>query len=299
MLPKNILSLLFVLVLLNACSASGPKKKSATAVPSKKSKVKVQDTRDTSLNGTKWMLEVLHGQSPFPGSKEITLHFSTDVLKGSTGCNSYSGPYKKMLGGTCKIGKIMLTEQSCASEKAKAQEDKIIRALHNSSFCDLSNGKLFLKDAEDGKILAVFTEKDEDMQGEDALPPNTLQKQEEEQDLQGTSWKVQSFSNGLGGRTHVLSRRWVLTAKFDDQGGLSGSGGCNRYAAAYKASAADRSFSFEMIKMTTEQCYPERIMAQEVSFMAALYTAASYRIQGDTLTLEDATGNAAVIFHRQ
>jgi heat shock protein HslJ len=157
--------------------------------------------------------------------------------------------------------------------------------------------KVKVKDDKDGKILAVFTAKEENVQKDKDVPLQKKQKQG--QDLQGTSWKVRSFSNGKGGRTHVLSRRWVLTAAFDDKGGFSGSGGCNRYLAEYQSSAADRSFSFEMIKMTTEQCYPERITAQEGSFMAALYTAVSYRIQGDRLTLEDAAGKAAVILQRQ
>ncbi len=263
--PKNIALLFLIIVLVSGCS-SGTNKKTAPPPVSK---------TDTTLDGSEWLLENLYGQPRLLG-EPISLHFAQGKVIGSAGCNSYSGIYTRTSTGTCQISEVTLTKKTCQPAAIMGQEDKLITNLHKVAACDLLNNKLFLKD-EKGTVLATF------------IPP-------QKQNLQGTSWKATSFSDGQGGMIHVYGWKWPLTAQFGDHGQFSGLAGCNSYLAIYKASPVDQSFHFDMIKMTSKQCAPERIMQQEGSFMAALYSATKYHIEDRTLTLEDAEGKTAVVF---
>jgi heat shock protein HslJ len=131
-----------------------------------------------------------------------------------------------------------------------------------------------------------------------AVKANTELKSTSEE-LKGTSWKVTRYNDGQGGMTDVIvGKGRTLTALFGYSKRFSGSAGCNNYVAHYTYSPTEKTFSFEMISMTTKQCETDVIMEQEGQFMAALYTAVSFRITGNTLTLNDDSGNPAVILTR-
>jgi heat shock protein HslJ len=122
---------------------------------------------------------------------------------------------------------------------------------------------------------------------------------EQSQELKGTLWKIVRYSDGQGGLADVLSKGKPLTMTFGAGGRLNGSGGCNSYFANYTYVPSGRSFSFEMIIMTTIQCGSDEIMEQEGNVMAALYAAAAYRVENNVLTLQDADGNTVVLLQKQ
>ena len=76
---------------------------------------------------------------------------------------------------------------------------------------------------------------------------------------------------------------------------MTGSAGCNDYFAAYKTEGDN--ISIGPIGSTRKICAePEGIMEQEQQYLAALETAATYSLRGDTLDLRTAEGARAVAF---
>lgn len=83
--------------------------------------------------------------------------------------------------------------------------------------------------------------------------------------------------------------------EFRDDGAVSGSGGCNRFAG--RADIEGDAIHFGPIAGTKMMC-PPASMDQEMKFFAALAQAASWRIDQQTrkLTLFDAENRALVVF---
>lgn len=273
---KKIFLVLLAGLLVNSCS-SGTNKKTSKQPVSKP---------DLSLKDSQWQLRILHGSRSL-AEAPISLHFAQGKVSGSAGCNSYSGLYSKTNAETCRFSKINLTTRTCQPDKIMTQERDFVAVLKDTTACDLANDKqqLFLKDKK-GTVLAML------------MPPKKVLL-EEPQELAGTAWRADSFSDGQGGMIQLYSWHRPLTVAFGKDGQLSGSAGCNSYSATFAVEPADLSFKFDMIQMTAKQCWPERVMAQEGSFMAALYSAVSYQLTDDTLTLKDIDGNAAVVLKRQ
>ena len=102
------------------------------------------------------------------------------------------------------------------------------------------------------------------------------------------TWQLLSYNNGKEAVVSVLNGT-EITAIFGEDGGLSGFAGCNNYSSAYEVdgdaitigpAAATRKFCAE----------PEGTMEQEAAYLAALETAASFRIEGDSLELRAEDG---------
>jgi heat shock protein HslJ len=83
------------------------------------------------------------------------------------------------------------------------------------------------------------------------------------------------------------------TATFED-GVVSGSGGVNRYTAGYTTEPPD-GIAIEQ-PAATLMAGPEDAMAQEQAYFTALTDAASFAVDGETLTLKDAEGATLVRF---
>jgi heat shock protein HslJ/LysM repeat protein len=108
--------------------------------------------------------------------------------------------------------------------------------------------------------------------------------------LEGTSWIL----TALNGAAPLPDT--TVTASFEADGNLSGSDGCNRYGASYEVDGDKISIT---PGMTTMMACPDPIMQQAGEYMVALASATSYQIQGDTLELLDAGGNAVATFTAQ
>ena len=83
------------------------------------------------------------------------------------------------------------------------------------------------------------------------------------------------------------------TAAFEN-GVVSGSGGVNRYTAGYTTEPPD-GITIEQ-PAATLMAGPEDAMAQEQAYFTALAEAASFAVDGETLTLKDAEGATLVRF---
>ena len=85
-----------------------------------------------------------------------------------------------------------------------------------------------------------------------------------------------------------------ITATFAD-GQVGGHGGVN----SYSASCTIRGAALEVGDVTaTLMAGPESANIAESAYFALLSEAASYRLEGDTLTLMDASGNDSLIYER-
>lgn len=96
--------------------------------------------------------------------------------------------------------------------------------------------------------------------------------------LEGTSWRLSS----LGGED--ADAGVTSTLAFDDDGNVSGNGGCNGFGG--KATFDGAKIKFGDLFSTMMAC-EETKMKQEAAFHAALAKTASYNVEGGVLTLLD------------
>ena len=109
--------------------------------------------------------------------------------------------------------------------------------------------------------------------------------------LAGTSWEVRELRDDAGAPGLVLSGT-QLTVVFGDDGRVTGSAGCNSYFAAYAVKGG--TITIGLPGTTRRFCGEvEGLMEQEARFLGALPTTATFRIDGDTLTLRAADGDVA------
>jgi putative lipoprotein len=86
------------------------------------------------------------------------------------------------------------------------------------------------------------------------------------------------------------------TLEFTANGRVAGRGGCNRYGGSVKTSGD--SILMSEIFSTKMACAPA-LMDQETRYLAALQAVRSYRMEGPTLVLVDATGKPRLRFSRE
>lgn len=103
-------------------------------------------------------------------------------------------------------------------------------------------------------------------------------------DLAGTQWLLTAL-----GET-AAAEDVDTTLIFDaEENAIGGKGGCNSYGGSI---AFEDSGTFEISEVfSTMMACAEPAMGQEQAFFAALETAVTYGIEGETLTLLDAEGN--------
>ena len=157
-----------------------------------------------------------------------------------------------------------------------AQESVFLKALASARSYSVSGGKLTLK-ASGGRVLVIVR---------GAVPA-----------IGGDVWNVLAYNNGKQGVESVIAAT-KLTAAFDKDGNLSGFAGCNNYAATY--TGASPKISIAKVSSTRKECAtPNGVMDQESRYLAALSTAATYRIEGSRLELRTASGALAAEFQRK
>ena len=101
--------------------------------------------------------------------------------------------------------------------------------------------------------------------------------------LGGTSWRLA----GLAG--NKVSAGVPVTLRFEE-GRVEGTDGCNRYGAAYVATAT--TLKVEPKAASTRMACPAEVEAQASAFSAALSRATGYRLEGGRLLL---TADGAVV----
>lgn len=80
-----------------------------------------------SLTGTSWTAMVVAGQ-PVVAGHEPTVAFSSDQVKGSGGCNSFSGTYRYRP-GTIKFENLAMTAMACLDASIGVVEGRFSTAL--------------------------------------------------------------------------------------------------------------------------------------------------------------------------
>lgn len=105
--------------------------------------------------------------------------------------------------------------------------------------------------------------------------------------LQATSWRVTRF--GSGGTWVAPVEGHEPTAMFSADGRVSGSTGCNSYGADFETGDGG-SISITYWLQTQVACGPE-----EATFVSAMTSATTYRLDGSTLFLSDGSG-AFIVF---
>lgn len=108
--------------------------------------------------------------------------------------------------------------------------------------------------------------------------------------LDGTTWKLTSWAEPA-----PIPASATITAEFAE-GRVSGTAGVNRYNAAV-SSSTDGAFSVDQ-PMSTKMAGPPEAMAAETAYLQRLQAATSYRVDGDTLVIDDADGQPSLTFTR-
>jgi heat shock protein HslJ len=231
-------------------------------------------TATSALTGKVWILATLGGKAPLKGT-ELTSEFGAKLrVSGSAGCNRYTGAYR-VSGTTIRITALATTKKAC-TQAIERQEAAFLKGLTGSRSFAVSGGALTLKSA-GGRALATF--------------------KAQTQALGGTAWDVLAYNNGKQAVVSVLAKT-KLTATFGKDGNLTGFAGCNDYNASYKVAASK--VSIGPVATTRKSCEePAGVGEQEAAYLAAVQTAATYRVEGSQLELRTADGALAVELHRR
>jgi len=113
--------------------------------------------------------------------------------------------------------------------------------------------------------------------------------------LAGTRWNVVNYNNGQGIVTLLPGTSADLA--FGADGQVTGNAGCNSFFGPYRASG--NSLSAGPLGSTSRICPdPEGLMDQEAQFLRALQSAASFRIDGNTIEIQNAAGQIVVVATR-
>jgi heat shock protein HslJ len=226
------------------------------------------------LTGNIWLLSELNGQAPITGTA-ITAEFDEDGrVGGSSGCNNYSTSYS-VDGNMFTFSEPLASTLMACPEPIMEQERDFTQALADTAEFEITNDELILNES-NGNELARF----------DAV----------DQALEGTSWQVMSYNNGKGGVTSLIIGT-EISANFGEDGQLTGNSGCNSYFAEYEADGDN--ISIGPAGATEMACIePEGVMEQEQQYLAALGTAAAYKIQGLSMEMRTSAGSLVATFIR-
>jgi heat shock protein HslJ len=228
-----------------------------------------------ALAGTAWVLTSLNGSPALEGAT-VTLQFGADgTASGTDGCNRYSTTFTEdgaSLTFTPAAGTMMMCPEP---EGVMEQASAFAAALAATTNFSVNQSQLALLAG--NQIVATFTA---DVQA-----------------LAGSDWNVTMYNNGREAVVGVIEGT-DLTVLFGDNGELSGSAGCNQFIGDYTVSG--NTIQIGQLGSTMRFCAePEGTMEQEQAFLAALQSAATFRIEGDNLELRTAGDAIAVMATRR
>jgi heat shock protein HslJ len=235
-----------------------------------------------TLQGTPWLALFCADSSgrllPVPFGVEITATFQAGQVTGSAGCNQYRAAYQlaQDTAGIMRISQAATTLRACVDPPGvMEQEAAYLRALERVGRYAVVNDRLLLRTLE-GAALVFY------------MP-------QPQRSLEGTEWVAINYNNGRDAVVSILGGT-EITATFAE-GRVAGSAGCNRYTAGYTLGPDAGAISVSPAASTRMLCSePAGVMEQEGEYLAALQSAARYRIEGAQLILEQADGARAATF---
>jgi heat shock protein HslJ len=108
-----------------------------------------------------------------------------------------------------------------------------------------------------------------------------------------TNWTLQSYTDVTGIHIPVISGSNV-TARFDRDGRVTGSAGCNGYSAAFET--LDYSINISGTSSTKMFCQGPGVMEQESAFLTDLTRVSLFRVSESSLKFYDAAGKTVLVF---
>jgi heat shock protein HslJ len=195
--------------------------------------------------------------------------FADGTVSGSTGCNRFTASYT-LDGSDLEIGKIATTNVACAPP-ADATERQYLAALDRVAGWRLDNDELVLDDADGGELLRF----------QESSPAG--------------AWTATMFLQRDAVSSPLPGTE--VTAVFGEDRTLSGTAGCNTYTATYETDRG--TITIGAPAATKKACVaPPGVMEQEQAYLAALPRAASYRVEGSTLSLLTAEDTHVATYER-
>ncbi|MCB8984580.1 MAG: META domain-containing protein [Ardenticatenaceae bacterium] len=231
----------------------------------------------TSLTGTTWQLTSYNnGQNAVVSvnpNAEVTAVFGEDgTLSGSAGCNTYSTSYT-VDGNSLTISPNIVTTMMACAEDVMQQETAYLATLPTATTFAVQGDSLELRDA-NGALIASYTAASD-------------------VSLAGSSWTVISYNNGNQAAVSVMLDT-EITMMFGEDGNVQGSASCNQYFGPYTVDGENITVG----PLATTRAYcpePAGIMDQEMQFLTALQSVATYTIQSGKLDMRTSDGAIAVI----
>jgi heat shock protein HslJ len=226
------------------------------------------------LAGTSWVLSSLDSNVLLPGTT-ITLQFGADdVASGSDGCNRFRTSFSQD-GAKLTFGQPGASTMMACPEPVMDQATAFMAALATTTRFSTTEDKLVLRAG--NKDVATLT----------AIS----------QGLADTAWDVVAYNNGREAVVGLLLDT-EITANFGADGQVSGNAGCNQYFASYSVNG--NAIEIGLTGTTFMFCAePPGVMEQESEYLAALQSAATYRIEGDQLEMRTAADQIAVMMTRR
>ena len=115
--------------------------------------------------------------------------------------------------------------------------------------------------------------------------------------ISGVTWELVAYDSGRLAQESIIPGS-IVTARFEREGIVHGSSGCNQYWAPYEASSAR--LSIDAPQRTNAICNaPPGVHSQESMYLVDLVKASTYRVEGDFLSLSDAKGRAVLLFRKE
>jgi heat shock protein HslJ len=261
------LGLLLLTVLVAAACGAAPANPGVVTVL-----VPVTATPEPSipLEGTEWEMrsvrEYYYTDSGFP------LTFGDDYIVGSVGCLGFRAHYT--VSGR-KISIADIRESGC-TQSPGALEQQFLEALDSVVAYQATEERLELH-ANAGETVMVYVR-------HLAAPVDPA--------LSAAPWQLES----LDGRGLVAGSNITLSVVGEE---LQGSAGCNDYEIELTA-AGEGFLRTGIIIQTLLLCpSPEGVMEQEDAYLAALKSAARYRVIDERLEIADAGGTIILVFGRR
>lgn len=228
-----------------------------------------QETPD--LVGSRWELAGYgdpEALTPAVGERPVTLEFiDGERLGGSGGCNGYGSSYL-LNGDVLTVEAVISTMMACMSDGLMEQEQAYFAALQGATRYEIVDGMLIIEYGEEGQHM-VF------------MPARSIT---------DGSWLLIAFAQD-GEQTPVIEGT-SITAVFDADGRIGGSGGCNSYGGTF--STAEGSLTLDGLFSTERACLGEGIMEQERAYFDALQAATRYSIARNALVIESGDGGQLI-----
>lgn len=226
------------------------------------------------LVGPLWLLlgygDALNPTVVEPGTT-VTAQFAEDgELNGFGGCNNFFGTYE-LAGEEISVGPLGSTMMAC--ENGLDQETTVLAALQQAykvAFSPQGRLEVFYDSASSFEKKLVFTAS--------------------QKSLVDTLWVLEAFGQPDDLATPETGTK--ITARFSEDGLLSGAAGCNFYTTSFVAE--DGRLEIGETASTTRACTAG--MEQEAAYLQALSEAESYTITGATLEITYGGGQGLLRF---